>query len=84
MRLRREFIAWRELEGEGVLLDLRSSRYLSTNPVGTMMVGLLQDECTIEELVDAVATGYEADRTVVARDVDVFLDQLRDNDLLEA
>lgn len=49
-----------------------------------MMVGLLQDECTVEELVDAVATGYEADRTVVARDVDVFLDQLRDNDLLEA
>lgn len=83
MRLRREFIAWRELEGEGVLLDLRSSQYLSTNSVGTMMVGLLHDERTVDELVDAVATDYEVDRTVVARDVAVFLDQLKDNDLLE-
>lgn len=84
MRLRREGLAWRELDGDGVLLDLRSSQYLSTNAVGTMIVGLLQEERTTQDILIAVALEYGMEQDIVASDVHAFLAQLKDKDLIEA
>lgn len=84
MRLRRDGIAWRELDGAGVLLDLRSSQYLSTNAVGTLILGLLQEDRSPSELMDAVADAYDVERHVVERDVEDFLAELRSKDLIDA
>ena len=36
LRLRSEGVAWREFEGQGIVLDLRESTYLAANPVATV------------------------------------------------
>ncbi|HWU11151.1 MAG TPA: PqqD family protein [Streptomyces sp.] len=83
MRLRAEGLSARELSGEIILLDLRSSRYLSVSGVGVDIVNLLSVDRTEEELIAAVLEQYEVDEATVRRDALTFLGQLRDAGLLE-
>ena len=83
MRLRSEGLSARELGGEIILLDLRSSRYLSVSGVGADIVNLLTEDRTEEELVAAVLERYDVDETVGRHDTLAFLGQLRDAGLLE-
>jgi hypothetical protein len=83
MRLRSADLSARELSGELILLDLRSSRYLSVSGVGVDIVNLLSEERSEDELVTAVLARYDIDEEVARRDTRAFLDQLRDAGLLE-
>src|SRR4051795_2998601 len=44
MRLREHDLVWREIDGEIVLLDLASSKYLMINKTGTFLLQLLATE----------------------------------------
>ena len=82
LSLRRDQLAWREFDGEAVLLDLRTSMYLSTNPSATVLWRKLEDGATetalAKALVDAFGVAVERARA----DVAAFLADCRERDLL--
>ena len=83
LRLRKDELEWREVEGEIVVLDARKSLYLSVSPSGAPLWTALADGATKEDLVAKLTEtfGLEPDRA--EQDVDSFLAMLEDQELLE-
>lgn len=73
----------RQVDDETVILDLSSGRYFALNTVGTFIWDRLENECSEEELVDAVVERFEIDRVNAAKDAAELIQQLDDRDLLE-
>ena len=83
MRLRRHDVSLRELDGETVLLDLATSRYLVVNGSGTVLLGHLDEGSSRAGLVEALVDEFAVDEATAGRDVDAFVDSLRDLGLLD-
>jgi hypothetical protein len=83
LRLRAEGLEWREIEGEIVALDRRSSTYLSVNRTGAALWARLREGSTRDELVAELKSAFGVDDEVAGRDLDAFLEALRERDLLE-
>ena len=82
MRARTDEVMWREVEGEAVILDLKTSTYLTTNTTGARMWKLLQEDRTSAELEEHLVGAYGISEEAARQDVDAFLAMLRENDLL--
>lgn len=82
MRARTNEVMWREVEGEAVILDLKTSTYLTTNATGAQMWKLLQDDVSLAELEHHLVATFGVSEEVARHDVGEFLAQLRENDLL--
>jgi Coenzyme PQQ synthesis protein D (PqqD) len=82
MKLRVDDLTWREIDGELVVLDLRSSTYLTTNASATFLMKQLADERTDGELVDALAAEFAIPRVNAERDVQAFVVDLDRRGLL--
>jgi hypothetical protein len=82
MRLRTDGIAWQQLDDEFVVLDLESSTYLSANPTGTFLAGLLREDRTLDELRDALVAEYGIAPDVAEADATAYVDELRQLRLL--
>jgi hypothetical protein len=83
VRLRAEGIATQTLGDEAVLLDLRSSEYLSVSGVGVDIIELLDTDRTEGELVEALLTRYDVDVQTLREDIASFLQALRDAGILQ-
>jgi hypothetical protein len=83
IRLRRSNLEWRMVEGEVVALDLEGSVYLTVNKSGVQLWPAVVEGATREQLVQTLESTYGLDRDSAARDVDAFVEQLRDKGLLE-
>ena len=59
------------------------NRIMSLNETGAYLWGLLEKGSDKQALIDNLISEYEVDRTTAENDVDIFLDQLRDKDLVE-
>jgi Coenzyme PQQ synthesis protein D (PqqD) len=80
----REGLVAREFENETVILDLRTSSYLTSNRVGRLIWRELERGTTCSQIVTAVVDTFEVDRERAAADVDVFLDECRRRGFLKA
>ena len=74
---------WREVEGEVVAVDLRTSEYLAVNRSGAVIWQALADGATPGELAERLVAAFDVGRAVAARDVDEFLAILDARGLLE-
>ncbi len=83
MRLRQSDLSARALPGETIVLDLRTSRYLSATGTGTRILELLAEERSLDDLVATVSAEYAADPERVRTDTRLFVDRLRGAGLLE-
>lgn len=83
MKLRANEVSVREIDGEMVLLDLRTSKYLSANRVGTILLQLLAEDRSLNELADALVAEFDVPHETALADVTVFVDELRTRGLLE-
>lgn len=83
VRLRQEELKWRELAGELVAVDVRTSTYLTTNHTGMTLWAALAEGTCRQELVARLMTAYDIDHGRAAADVDALLEDLRSRDLLE-
>jgi hypothetical protein len=83
LRVRPDALEWRELDGEIVALDLRSSLYLAINPSGAVLWPALVQGASRDELVDRLCTEWRIDRGAAESDVDGFLAELAEHELLE-
>jgi hypothetical protein len=81
--LRSERVDWRLIEGEIVALDLRRSQYIAINRAGATLWPLLVDGATREQLASRLQAEFGIDGDQAGADVDVFLGDLREQELLE-
>lgn len=81
-RLRQDAVEWRRLDGEIVALDLRRSLYLSINRTGVALWEALAQGATNRRLEEILVAEHRIDRQTAARDVDAFLADLREQELL--
>jgi hypothetical protein len=83
IRLRQD-IAWREIDGEIVLLDLTGAAYYSVSRSGAALWPAVVEGSTIGELVERLALEFSLDRDGAERDVRALVESLRGEGLLEA
>lgn len=84
IKLSEDAIQWREVEGEIVALDLRSSTYLGVNPSGAVLWSDLVNGTSVDNLVNKLAAAFNVERDAATQDVRAFLDELERRGLLEA
>jgi hypothetical protein len=72
----------RELDGEAVLLDLRSGRYFGLNGTGARVWALLKDGLERTQIADAIVEEFEVDAEIARADVDVFIVALTERGLI--
>jgi len=77
-------VVYRDLEGEAVILDLASGTYFGLNEVGTRVWRMIDEGRDAAEIVDIVATEYQADRGNIAQDVARLLNDLSARRLIVA
>jgi hypothetical protein len=82
MKLRMDDITWREIDGDLVILDLRSSTYLTANASGTVLMRQLTEERTLPQLVRALVDTFGIPERRAQQDVQVFVDELGEHGLL--
>ena len=82
IRLRDGKLEWREVEGRVLALDFTESRYLLVNQTGQALWGALAAGATKEELVDGLAERHGISRERAGADVDAFLAELDERDLI--
>jgi hypothetical protein len=83
MKLRVDDITWREIDGDLVILDLRSSTYLTANATGTVLMRQLTEERTPQQLADALVDAFGIPEPRAQQDVQTFVDVLGEHGLLE-
>lgn len=82
--LRDDAVSWAPTNsGEIVVLDLRTSRYLSLNSSGSTLWQVLDDGATTDEMADALVERFGISREQAAIDVGGFLETLRSRDLVD-
>ncbi len=82
IRLRQDDLEWREIEGEIVVLDLRRSTYLAVNRIGALLWPRLAAGATREALLQRLVDDFGIQRSTAEHDVDAFLQELREQELL--
>lgn len=78
-------IVSREIDGEMVLLDLRSGMYYGLNQVGAFVWRLIsarQGTIPVVEIVDAVVGEFDVEGATARRDLDQLLLELTSNRLV--
>jgi hypothetical protein len=66
----------RVLDGEAVLLHLRTGTYFGANEVGSRIWQLVVEGSTRAGLIERIAQEFDVDRDTLERDVDLFLEEL--------
>ncbi|WP_116041808.1 PqqD family protein [Amycolatopsis palatopharyngis] len=82
MHLRSADISARTIGGETIVLNLTTSRYFTITGVGTRVFELLAEDVTLDEIVETISGEYEVEPETARRDIELFLDRLRDAELL--
>jgi hypothetical protein len=62
-------VLWQELQGEAVLLNLKTGVYFGLNPIGSRIWALLADHGVIRDVIDAIVGEYDVEAPVCADDV---------------
>jgi hypothetical protein len=84
LKLRNVGLDWRLVEGEIVAVDLTRSEYLGINGTGSVLWQALVDGATRAALVETLLDQFEVPPERAGQDVDAFLGELREQDLLQA
>lgn len=75
-------VAWRRVEDEVVILDLKNSIYYSLSAVGARIWELIGKGTGLEEIVQKVGNEYSAKENTIRRDLKNLLERLRKEKLI--
>jgi hypothetical protein len=70
-------VAWREVEGEYVIIDLRNSEYFTVNEAAAVLWPLMGTGTSEEDLARALVDTYGISSDIADRDVAVIVADLR-------
>ena len=76
-------LTFADLDGEAVLLDLKSGQYYGLNEVGTYIWSLIDAPRTVADIVAAMAEEFDVSREQLNLDVMNFLQQMEEQKLIE-
>ena len=76
-------VLFRVVGDEGVLVNLKTERYLGLNPVGTRMWNVLSGASSIQAAYDELLQEYEVEPAKLRADLQEFIDQLLGQNLIE-
>ena len=80
----RDSATWRILDGEAVIINNETSFYYSLNKTGTYIWNLLlEQEWSLEEIVEKVGSRYQQKEGEVLEDIKNILDNLTGEKLVE-
>ncbi len=83
LRLQKQQLEWREVDGEVIALERRQSAYLAANQSGTVLWRALADGTSEVEMVRLLMSQYGIDAVTARADVDSFVSNLDQMGLLE-
>ena len=72
-----------DLEGESVILNLKSERYYGLDVVGTRFLSLLSTSESIEQAFEALLAEYDVEADTLRLDLTNLLVDLREQGLVE-
>lgn len=75
-------IAFRDIAGEAVVLNLSTGMYFGLDAVGTRIWHLLAEHGSSEPVVKTLLTEYEVEEERLRRDIEALLQQLLDKGLV--
>ncbi len=67
----------------GLIFNPGSGDSFSVNNIGSEILSKLKDDKTGEEIIDYISSRYDVERIQLEKDMDDFLSQLSDYNLLE-
>ena len=76
-------VLFRELDGESVLLNLKTESYLGLDRVGTRMWAVLTTQPSIQAAYDVLLAEYDVAPDVLRNDVEALLEQMIEHGLVE-
>jgi coenzyme PQQ synthesis protein D (PqqD) len=82
LRLRADALEWRDVEGEVVAVDLRTSTYLAVNASGAKLWPALASGATRDQLTDVLVDQFQLPRDQARSDVEAFVRMLEHENLL--
>lgn len=82
VRLLPSALTWREVDGEIVAVDNRTSTYIAINRAGTTLWPALERGASRDELVALLLSRFSIDAARAASDVDTFVAMLAERSLL--
>jgi Coenzyme PQQ synthesis protein D (PqqD) len=62
-------VLFRELDGEAVLLNLKTGTYFGLNPVATRMWQVIAEQHSLARVLETLADEYEVDRQGLEHDL---------------
>jgi hypothetical protein len=83
LKLRADRLEWRSVGDEIVALDISDSTYLAVGAVGARIWPCLAEGTSLDEIVGIVVAEFEVDEETARRDLQAFLDELAERDLIE-
>ena len=86
MRIKGDYVL-REIAGEYILVPIGNTAMemngmITLNEVGVFIWNKLQDECTCEQLLNAILDEFDIDEELAKNDLDEFLKQLEEAHLV--
>ncbi|WP_287152544.1 PqqD family protein [Candidatus Solincola tengchongensis] len=76
-------IAWRMIEDEAVLVNVRSDEVLHLNPTASYLWSRLDGERSLEEIAEAMTLEFEVEKEEALRDVMDFASRLLEKGVAE-
>ena len=83
-KLREGAVAWQEIDGEAILLDLEASMYLGANPAGSVLWSALAEGTSRDSMIERLRTRFDVSEDRAGRDVDDFLSLCDERGYLES
>lgn len=77
-----ENVIWEELSGELIVFKLDNGQYYRFNNSGLIVWKGIADSLTKEAIVEKMASAYSINNTQVAKDVEIFLAELKKEKLI--
>lgn len=75
-------VVFEVLDGEAVVLNLKTGVYYSLNPVGTRIWQLIEERRELRAIRDAMVQEYEVEAPVLEADLKEFISKLGQKGLL--
>ena len=75
-------VLFQDVGGEVVLLVLDSERYFGLDPVGTRIWSLLEQDQSLQQVLETLCSEYEASRDILLKDLLALVSQLTDAGLV--
>jgi hypothetical protein len=72
---------FQELDGEGVILDLRSSSYFGVDGVGVRLWQLLQDDECLDKAINQLLKEFDISPEQLTKDINKFIEELEEEGL---